>query len=310
MKIISIVVACYNERDNLIEMHDRIKSTFTHLSYGYELIYVDNASTDDSRVIYHNLVQQDSSVKVIFMARNLGTSQTSFFAGICNAKGDAVVLLDGDLQDPPELIPAFIEQWEKGHEVVYAVRAERKGSLIRRICYWGFYRVFKWLSYLDIPLDSGDFGLMDRRVVAIISKLPEKDLFLRGLRAWVGFSQVGVPYKRPDRKHGDSRISFFANFSWAKRAIVNFSTKPLEYISRLAVMAIIVTLIASCFYLYRFMQPNTPRGFPTLLMVIFIFGTIQLLALSIISEYLLRIFQEVKARPPYIIQEILEQKKH
>ncbi len=221
MKLISIVVACYNQRDNLIEMHERVQAIFKTIPYEYELMFVDNVSTDDSRTLYQKLVQQDSCVKVLYMSRNLGTSQTSFFAGLCSAKGDAVVLLDGDLQDPPELITAFIEQWEKGHEVVYAVRAERKGSLLRRICYWGFYRVFKWLSYLDIPLDSGDFGLMDRRVVNIISKLPEKDLFLRGLRAWVGFSQVGVPYKRPDRKHGDSRISFSVVTS---RKIINVQT--------------------------------------------------------------------------------------
>jgi len=307
VKTISIIVACYNESGNLERMHQRVAAVFEKLSYEYELIFVDNASTDHSCEIYQKLVNANKQVKVILMSRNFGNSQPSFFAGLCNATGDAVVLLDGDLQDPPELITQFIECWEAGNPVVYGVRIKRSENIVRRIGYWGFYKIFKWLSYLDIPLQAGDFGLLDRKVVDIIKALPEKDLYLRGLRAWAGFKQVGVPYTRQERAEGKTSNSFFANFYWAKKAIVNFSTKPLEYISRVAVGAVAFTIVMMMVYLYLAFNGDSPRGFLTLFMVLCIFSTLQLLTLSILAEYLLRIFQEVKARPPYVIDKILSQ---
>jgi dolichol-phosphate mannosyltransferase len=308
MKKISIVVACYNEFLNIEPMHTRIQGVFGNLNYQYELIFVDNASIDCSCKIYQKIIDTDKNVKAIIMSRNFGSSQPSFFAGLQHASGDAVIMIDGDLQDPPEVIPDLIQKWEQGFDVVYAVRKKRRGSILRRIGYTCFYRLFKALSYLNIPLDSGDFGLMDRKVVNVIKKLDEKDLYLRGLRAWAGFRQTGVEYIRQEREGGRSSNSFFANFSWAKKAITNFSYKPLEFISKFAVFAMFMTFIASIIYLYLYFKTDAPRGFYTLLMVMFIFGTIQLLALSIIAEYMIRIFQEVKNRPPYVISEILENK--
>lgn len=310
MKMVSIVAACYNEEKNIQSLYERVKKTIEHIpGYTFELLFVDNASTDESHRVFKKLVDQDARVKVLCMARNFGSSQPSFWAGISHASGDCVVPLDGDLQDPPEIIALFIKKWEEGFDIVYGVRKRRRGSIVRRFFYRCFYRVFKWLSYLDIPLDAGDFSLIDRCVVDVIKHLPEKDLYIRGLRAWVGFKQIGVEYVRDERFAGRSSNSFLANFSWAKKAIVNFSYKPLEFISRLALLAVIATFFAACFYLYLYFTKGAPQGFATLLMVMFIFGTIQLLALSIIGEYLIRIFQEVKARPPYIISEVLEQKK-
>jgi len=309
VKKISIVAACYNESKNILEMYNRVTQTMAKSpKYTYELLFVDNASTDNSREIFEKLVERDDHVKVICIARNTGSSQPSFWAGIHNATGDGIVPIDGDLQDPPEIITDFIKKWEEGYDVIYGIRTKRKGSILRRIGYACFYRVFKWLSYLDIPLDAGDFSLIDRKVINVIKQLPEKDLYLRGLRSWAGFKQIGVPYTREDRSAGRSSNSFFANFYWAKKAIINFSYKPLEYISRLAALAVIATFFAAIFYLYLHFTHGAPRGFSTLLMVMFIFGTIQLLALSIIGEYLIRIFQEVKARPPYVIGEILERR--
>lgn len=309
MKKISIVVACYNEFLNIESMHTRIKNIFSNLNYQYELIFVDNASTDGSYQVYKKIIADDVNVKTLIMSRNFGSSQPSFFAGLQHCTGDAAIMIDGDLQDPPEVIPDLIHKWEQGFDVVYAVRKKRKGSLIRRMGYKCFYRVFRWLSYLNIPLDSGDFGLMDRNVVDVIKKLNEKDLYLRGLRAWAGFKQIGVEYIRQERENGKTSNSFFSNFSWAKKAITNFSYKPLEFISKLAVSALFMTFIAAIIYLYLYFKTDAPRGFYTLLMVMFVFGTIQLLALSIIAEYLIRIFQEVKNRPPYVISEILESKE-
>ncbi len=290
-------------------MHTRIKNIFSNLNYQYELIFVDNASTDGSYQVYKKIIADDVNVKTLIMSRNFGSSQPSFFAGLQHCTGDAAIMIDGDLQDPPEVIPDLIHKWEQGFDVVYAVRKKRKGSLIRRMGYKCFYRVFRWLSYLNIPLDSGDFGLMDRNVVDVIKKLNEKDLYLRGLRAWAGFKQIGVEYIRQERENGKTSNSFFSNFSWAKKAITNFSYKPLEFISKLAVSALFMTFIAAIIYLYLYFKTDAPRGFYTLLMVMFVFGTIQLLALSIIAEYLIRIFQEVKNRPPYVISEILESKE-
>ncbi len=309
MKKISIVVACYNEFLNIEPMHTRIQGVFGNLNYEYELIFVDNASIDCSYQIYRKIIDEDKNVKTIIMSRNFGSSQPSFFAGLQHSTGDAVVMIDGDLQDPPEVIPDLIQKWEQGFDVVYAVRKKRKGSLLRRMGYKCFYRIFRWLSYLNIPLDAGDFSLMDRRVVNVIKKLNEKDLYLRGLRSWAGFKQTGVEYVRQEREGGKTSNSFLANFNWAKKAITNFSYKPLEFISKLAVFAMFMTFIAAIFYLYLYFKTDAPRGFSTLLMVMFIFGTIQLLALSIIAEYLVRIFQEVKNRPPYVISEILEKKE-
>lgn len=308
MKKISIIAACYNESGNIDKMHQRIKTVFDGSGYDFELIYVDNASLDGSRNIYEKVVSIDRRVKVLLMSRNFGSSQPSFFAGIRHASGDAVVLIDGDLQDPPELIPEFLKKYEEGYNVVYGVRKRRMGSILRRIGYKCFYRIFHWLSYIEIPIDAGDFGLMSKQVVDVIKKLDEKDLYLRGLRAWAGFKQIGVEYIRQDRNVGKTSNSFLANFTWAKKAITNFSYKPLEFISKLAISAIFLTFIAALVYLYLYFTTDAPRGFSTLLMVMFIFGTIQLLALSIIAEYLIRIFQEVKNRPPYIISEILENK--
>jgi len=311
MKKISIIVACYNEASNIEEMHERVSHVMKRLSnYDYELILIDNASTDNSLPLFNKIVAQDDKVHVILMSRNFGSNQPSLLAGMRYAHGDCTIAIDGDLQDPPELIPEFIKKWEEGFDVVYGIRKKRKGSILRRIGYTCFYRIFKWLSYLDIPLDAGDTCLIDRKVLNIINSLPEKDLYIRGLRTWAGFRQTGLEYVREDRAGGKSSNSFFANFSWVKKAIVNFSYKPLEFISRLAIIAVCITIIAAFVYLYLHFRYGAPQGFSTLLMVMFIFGTIQMLALGIIGEYLIRIFQEVKARPPYLISEVLHKQKN
>lgn len=309
MKKISIVVACFNEEKNIEELHRRVTETmFTLQNYTYELIFVDNASTDSSQNFFEKIIASDPHVSVIVMSRNFGSNQPSLLAGMSIASGDCMISIDGDLQDPPELIPRFVKTWEDGYDVVYGVRKKRKGSILRRMGYKVFYRIFRMLSYLDIPLDAGDTCLIDRKIMNIITSLPEKDLYIRGLRTWAGFRQTGIEYVREDRAAGVSSNSFFANFSWAKKAIVNFSYKPLEFISRIAAIAVGVTCIAAFTYLYWHFKYGAPRGFSTLLMVMFIFGTIQLLALSVIGEYLIRIFQEVKGRPPYIIKHVLSQK--
>lgn len=308
VKKITIIATCYNQEKNITNLHQRISKTFAKLDCDYELVYIDNASIDNTYSLLQNLIGQDHRVKAIIMSRNFGSNQPSILAGLRYAQSDAIIIISGALQDPPEIIPQFIEQWQKGFDVVYGVAAKRKdNNFLRRLGYKCFYRIFKQLSYLDIPLDSGDFSLLDKKVVNIIKNLPEKDLYIRGLRTWAGFKQTGINYIRENRAAGKSSNSFFNNFMWAKKAIVNFSYKPLVYISRLATIAIFATLSAAGLFLYWHFKYGAPRGFSTLLMTMFIFGTIQLIGLAIIGEYLIKIFEEVKGRPPYVIREILQQ---
>lgn len=310
MKKLSLIIPCYNEELNLHATHKRITSVMNRLpQYDYEILFVDNASTDNSERVYQQLADTDEQVKILMMSRNFGNSQPSILAGLHHAIGDAVVILQGDLQDPPELIAEFTQLWEHDYDVVYGITKKRKGSLLRRIGYAAFYRVFKTLSYLNIPLDAGDFSLIDRKVVDIIKALPEKDLYLRGLRSWAGFKQIGIEYVRDDRAAGKTSNSFLANFWWAKKAIVNFSDKPLEYISRLAIGAVFATFTAAFLYLFLYFAYGAPRGFATLLMVMFIFGSLQLMALAVIAEYLIKIFHEVKGRPPYIVKSVIKGKR-
>ncbi|MFC1854337.1 glycosyltransferase family 2 protein [Candidatus Dependentiae bacterium] len=304
-KLISVVVPCYNERENLSEVYNRIASVFTKLPYELELLFVDDGSTDGSEKNYQKLVDKDSRVKVILMSRNFDGPEPILFAGMKEACGDAVVLVDADLQDPPELIEDFLHKWEEGYKVVYGIRGKRKETLIRRIGYVCFYKIMRQLSFIDFPLNAGAFGLMDRRVVDIITSLPEKDVFIRGLRAWAGFKQTGVKYDRPEREKGDTGFSFLGYMRVAKDAVVNFSYKPLELVSGIAMAAAALTFIALFFYLYFAFTTEAPRGFFTLLMAMLFLGTVQLLAIGVIAEYLIRIFREVKARPPYVVDRVL-----
>lgn len=307
-KKIAIIACCYNQEKNIQPLHQRITNTMSKLDYDYELIYVDNASTDNSYNVLLDLISRDNRVKALIMSRNFGSNQPSILAGLRHTQSDGTIIISGALQDPPEILPQFIAQWEAGYDVVYGIAKKRKdNSFLRRLGYKCFYRIFKQLSYLDIPLDSGDFSLLDKKVVNVLKHLPEKDLYIRGLRTWAGFKQTGIEYVRENRAAGKSSNSFLNNFMWAKKAIVNFSYKPLVYISRLATGAIFATLAAAGLFLYWHFKYGAPRGFSTLLMTMFIFGTIQLIGLAIIGEYLIKIFEEVKGRPPYVIREVLQQ---
>jgi polyisoprenyl-phosphate glycosyltransferase len=289
-------------------MYERIISVMHTLpDYDFELIYVDNASTDNSEQPYHELARQNSHVTALIMSRNFGTSQSSMLAGMRYATGDAIIFIDGDLQDPPELIPAFVKTWQDGYEVVYGIRKKRKGSILRRIGYTCFYRIFHILSYLDIPLDAGDTALIDRKVVDIIASLPEKDLYIRGLRAWAGFRQTGIEYVREDRAGGKTSNSFWANFFWAKKAIVNFSYKPLEFISRSAVTLSLIALVAGGWYLVTWYRSGTPRALYTLLLCMLVMTSLILIALGTLAEYIIRMFHEIKGRPAYIVRTVINQ---
>lgn len=307
MKKIAVIIPCYNEQENIIPLYKRLKKTFATLLYDYEFIFVNNGSTDNSEQLFYQLTEQDKKVVVIFLSRNFYKSQGAFTCGLDYTKSDAAVLLDGDIQDPPEIIPDLIKKWEQGYDIVYGERIKRKGSLLLRVAYKLFYRIFKKLSYINIPVDAGDFSLLDKKVIDIFKKLPERNRYIRGLRAWVGFKSTGVQYHRAERHKGLTTNSLYNNLEWALFAIFSFSYVPLRFISLLAFLTILLMGGLAVFYsIMYFLFPSiAPRGFQTLFLAMLGLGAIQLLCFSIIGEYLIIMFEEIKGRPKYIVEKIL-----
>ena len=232
-KTISAVIACYNDSQAIPEMHQRLTSVFNKIGINYEIIFVNDGSVDNSEIVLKKICDKDKKTTAILHSRNF-SSQNAFTSGMIQSKGDLVVLLDGDLQDPPELISDFVKGWEKGYDVVYGIRSKRVANWLLHFFYKSFYRLFQKLSYIHVPLDAGDFSLMDKKIVLLLNNMPEKDRYLRGLRAWVGFKQTGIKYTRPERRYGVSTNNFFNNIRWAKKGIFSFSYLPLEFISYLS----------------------------------------------------------------------------
>lgn len=306
---ISAVIACYKDGEAIPLMHSRLTDVFQKIGCKYEIIFVNDGSPDNSENILEDICSKDLNTTAIFHSRNFN-SQNAFTSGMKQATGDAVVLLDGDLQDPPELIQNFAYKWMEGYDVVYGSRIRRDASNIMNYAYKTFYRIFNKISYLEIPLDAGDFSLMDRRVVDEINKTTETDRFIRGLRAWVGFKQVGVPYIRPERKFGVSTNNFFMNMKWAKKGIFSFSYFPLEIMSIFSYLIVLISALALFAYIiFYFVFPNQPKGITTLIVLILFMGGVQLLSISILSEYIGKILEETKKRPNFIIKKILNDKK-
>ena len=306
MKKLSAVIACYRDAPAVPIMYERLCAVFRKIGVDYEIIFVNDASPDNAREVLAELAARDPKVVVINHTRNFG-SQSAFTSGMRIATGDAVVLLDGDLQDPPELIEAFHQKWQEGYDVVYGERVKRDATLFLQVAYKAFYRLFRAASYVPIPLDAGDFSLLDRRVVEALNALPENNRFLRGLRAWVGFRQTGVPYVRPERMFGRTTNSLLRNLGWARKALFSFSYIPLDLITILSFATVLVSLVLIVVQVAaRLLWPHlAPSGFTTLIVLILFIGGVQMLCLSIIGSYLMHIYDEVKRRPPYIIESIL-----
>lgn len=303
---VSAVIACYRDGEAVPVMYRRLVETFARIGVDYEIVFVNDASPDDAAVALAALAEADPQVVVVTHTRNFG-SQSAFTSGMRVATGDAVVLLDGDLQDPPELIEAFVEKWREGYEVVYGVRTQREATRVLQVAYKAFYRIFRAASYVPLPLDAGDFSLLDRRVVDALNALPENNRFMRGLRAWVGFRQVGVPYVRPERMFGKSTNSLLRNLAWARKAIFSFSYIPIDLITGLALVTCAVSLaLAAIQVVLRLVNPDfAPAGLTTVIVLVLFLGGVQLLCLSILGTYLMHIYDEVKRRPAYIVSEVL-----
>lgn len=297
---LSAVVTCYKDEPALIPMHARLSRVLSSLGVNYEIIFVNDASPDDADRVLGELTSRDEKVIAIEHSRNFG-SQSAFLSGMQIARGDAVILLDGDLQDPPELISAFVQKWREGYDVVYGCRTRREGSVAFAFLARIFYRIFRSISAVPMPLDAGDFSLMDRKVVNALLALPETDQFLRGLRSWVGFRQTGVDYVRPERPFGRSTHSFLKNIWWARKAVFSFTTLPVELLSFVGVLLTGLSFLALLFQGFQHLgHPGRDHGFGLLISVVAFFGSLNLLAIAVIGEYLIKTFEESKKRPHFI----------
>lgn len=307
---LSIIIACYRDGQAIPVMHQRLTQVLQALGIDYEIIFVNDGSPDDSSEVIHALSSQDSHVVGITHSRNFG-SQAAFRSGMELASKRACILMDGDLQDPPELIPQFYEAWKKGYDVVYGRRVKREASLPMQLAYKVFYYFFQKLSYIAIPRDAGDFSLIDRKVVQVLLRFPERDLFLRGLRAFVGFQQTGVDYVRPERLFGKSTNHFFKNIGWAKKGILSFSHLPLNGLSFIGVIFFLCSLgLAFLQALSKILWPQSaPAGITTVLVILIFFGSLNLLGISLLGEYLAKVFEEVKQRPHFIRKTLIRHGK-
>ena len=303
---VSAVIACYKDAEAMPIMYERLVKTFYKINVDYEIIFVNDASPDNTSEVLQVLAQRDKHVIGVEHSRNFG-SQSAFMSGMEISTGDVVVLLDGDLQDPPELIEEFYTKWKEGNDVVYGRRVKREGNKMLVRLYKVFYRVFRNLSYVPMPLDAGDFSMIDRKVVDELVKLPETDQFLRGLRAWVGFKQVGVPYTRPERMFGVTTNNWRKNIGWARKAIFSFSYVPLELLTYLGWTLTALSLIAIIAQIVLYFTGSPiPRGITTIIVLVLFFGGVNMLAISILGEYQAKILEEVKKRPKFIRRRIIK----
>lgn len=299
--LISVVIPLFNEGENLPELVGRLTSSLE--GRHYELVMVDDGSSDDTREQLAKLATRRNELKCVSLSRNFG-HQAAITAGLQHASGDAVVVMDGDLQDPPEAIPGLISRWLEGYDVVYAVRQHRKEGPLKRAAYSGFYRILSRLSYLDIPLDSGDFSLMDRRVVDLLNHLPERNRFVRGIRSWVGFQQVGMEIERGARAAGNPKYTLKMLRRLAFDGIISFSHAPLRIFSSLGMLVSGASFASILLVLgIRLFTDQSIPGFASTAILILFLGGVQLLGIGILGEYIARIFDEVKGRPNYVVAE-------
>ena len=302
-KKISAVVACYKDGQAIPIMYERLKKVFTEIGVDHEIIFVNDCSPDDSREVIERISAKDSAVIGISHSRNFG-SQAAFLSGMKVSTGDSCVLLDGDLQDPPELIADFVARYEEGYDVVYGRRVNREASRFMNLAYRSFYRVMSRLSQFQVPRDAGDFSLMSRRVVDQLLAMPERELFLRATRAYVGHRQIGVDYVRPERMFGTSTNNLLKNFGWATKGILTVSRAPLAALSLIGVSLFGVSVLALIAQLVvRVVRPDlSPPGVVSVLLVSTFFGSINLLAISVVGGYVGRILEESKNRPRFIAE--------
>lgn len=309
---LSVVVPVYNEREVILATHERLTRVLgASEDFRLEIVYINDGSKDGTEAILYRLAESSPQVRVISFSRNFG-HQPAVSAGIAQASGDAVAVIDADLQDPPEVILQMLSYWRGGFQVVYGIRKKRKEPVLLRLAYAGFYRLYRSLSDIEVPMDSGDFCLLDRKVVDVINSLPEKNRFMRGLRSWTGFRQHGLEYDRESRAAGVTKYNLARLTKLAFDGIVNFSTAPLRLVflvgaamfvfSNLALILVVVQRLTGI-SLFG-MRPTDVPGWTSVILALLVFSSVQMLSLGIFGEYLGRMYQEIKRRPEYVIKDV------
>lgn len=300
---LSVAVPIHNEESVLAELLRRLRSVLDAIQGGpHEIVIVDDGSTDGTFAILKEAAEHDPRILVLSLSRNFG-HQAAISAALDNVSGDATVVMDGDLQDIPEAIPQFVDKYLQGHDVVYAQRVRRKEPWPLKLCYFVFYRLMAGLSDIRLPLDSGDFGLMSRRVVEEVRRMPEHHRYLRGMRSWVGFRQEGIPIERAERHSGNSKYSISRLIKLAMDGVFAFSIVPIRAAALLGGLAMLVSVVYAVYALYvRLFSQRSPQGFTGLLVTIIFLSGMILFFLGMIGEYVGRIYEETKGRPQYIVR--------
>lgn len=307
---ISIVVPLKNEEEVFQALTDRLNQLADSFHKKIEVILVDDGSSDSTPQLMRGLALKNERFQSVILSRNFG-HQIALSAGLKQTNAtEAVFIIDADLQDPPELLEQFYQLYEEGYDVVYAIRKNRKEGFFKKLAYATFYRIMDKISYVRIPLDTGDFSLISARMAKLLNEMPEESRYLRGMRSWLGFRQIGVEYDREQRKSGESKYSLKKLFQLAFNGIFNFSEFPIKLITNLGLL----TILSSIGYLIyviakKLIYGNVPEGFTGLLFVLVLFGGIQMLSLGLIGEYVLRIFFQVKQRPLFVIKEKIKNKE-
>ncbi|MFN6477506.1 glycosyltransferase family 2 protein [Nostoc sp. DedQUE07] len=302
----SFIVPIYNEEEIIPELYRRLSAVMNRMDGLVELILINDGSRDRSLQLLRDLHQKDPRICYLSFARNFG-HQIAVTAGLNFVRGQAIVILDADLQDPPELIPDMVEKWRQGYQVVYAQRTQRlKERWFKRFTAYFFYRILKKLADVEIPTDTGDFCLMDRQIVDILNSMPERNRYIRGLRSWVGFQQTAIRFERNPRFAGEVKYTFSKSLALAINGLVSFSIVPLRLSTYLGLIAAAAAIFMALLVLYwRLFVPHSPlTGFTIILMAIFFLGSVQLVSVGILGEYIGRIYEEVKARPLYTLTEV------
>jgi glycosyltransferase involved in cell wall biosynthesis len=308
--LLSVVIPCFNEEDVILVTYRRLVDVLGNRDFRLQIIFVDDGSNDDTPEIAINLAKTDPQVRAVLLSRNFG-HQAAVSAGLAHADGDAVVVMDADLQDPPEAVIRMVEIWRGGADVVYGIRTKRKESFLKRTAYSVFYLIFRRLADIDTPIDAGDFSLIDREVLDIINALPEKNRFFRGLRAWSGFRQAGIEYERDARAAGASKYSLRKLIGLAKDGIFNFSTVPLSGVFYLGILMsslsfaalLLVLVLRVCDIPIFGVRASDVQGFSSTILTILLIGGIQLVSTGVLGEYIGRIYNETKGRPSYVVRE-------
>lgn len=300
-----MVIPVYNEEALLEELYRRLKTALDALGRTYEVILVNDGSRDRTAELLAEIGRRDARFRSLHFARNFG-HQVAITAGIDYASGKAIMIMDADLQDPPEIIPEFLKKWEEGYEVVYAIRQRRKEGIFKRAAYKIFYRVLQKVAAIDIPLDSGDFGLIDQRVAQALRQMPERNRFVRGLRSWIGYRQIGIEYARDKRYAGEVKYTFSKLVKLALDGIFSFSYMPLRLATYLGLTVSATSFVLGIVYLIQKLTVGIqPEGWASTMVVILFLGGVQLLTIGIIGEYIARIYDEVKQRPIYILSHVI-----